>query len=242
MKKSLLGSLFTAAVLCTSSLSHASLDGFDDYDLGGTTASWDIFYGIKYQPNYSFETGTAGNAVVNGLGENFILGVSVNSFIPGVTPWQHNPANGVATGPIEPISGNPNSGEKFYTYNATSVTFTIYGMVGEGETLDVFVFQVFQDAAGAGGLSNVKFNNSSTLNTSVNGNGVQYWIWSGLGLQENTSFQLTFELNTQHSNIEALQIQMDAQAVPEPSTWMLIGLGSALVLWNTRRRAGMTVA
>ena len=230
MKKSLLGSLFTAAVLCTSGLSHATLDGFDDYELGGTTASWDIFYGPSYQTTFNFTTGSAGNPLDSEYDENFTLTASKTG--------------GVATGPSGTSMGEPPPGNRdmFYTLFATNVTFTIWGMVGEGETLNNFVLQISQIPGAPAGLQNVKFNGLSTVNFGANVNGVNYWGWSGLGLQAGQSFKISFDLPDNHNNIDAVQIQMDAQSIPEPSTWMLIGLGSAFALWSTRRRAGMTVA
>jgi len=227
MKKSLLGSLFTAAVLCTSSLSHAALTNFTDYNLGGTTASWDIFYGPNYEPVFNFTTGTPSNPLDSDYDEEFTLTASVT---------------GTATGPAGPTPPAPGNREYFYTFFATSVKFTIWGMVGEGETLDNFALQILQASGGQGGISNIQFNGAYADVSGVNGSSVQYWTWGDLGLQAGESFKISFEMNTEHSNLDAVQIQMDAQAIPEPSTSLLLGIGTAFALWNTRRRAGMAKA
>jgi hypothetical protein len=45
----------------------------------------------------------------------------------------------------------------------------------------------------------------------------------------------TGTINTRFDDI-SITLQANAAAVPEPSTWALIGLGSAFVLWRTRRK------
>lgn len=72
------------------------------------------------------------------------------------------------------------------------------------------------DAAALTNVSNVVFRMYASGNTTT----------GGFGLQSAASPGTT-----------GLSISGTVQAVPEPSTWALIGLGSAFVLWRMRRKA-----
>ncbi len=58
--------------------------------------------------------------------------------------------------------------------------------------------------------------------------------------QANAYVRVTFDGATSatgNNRLDNIQFQANASAVPEPSTWALIALGSAFVVWRTRRKS-----
>lgn len=212
--------------------SQASLINFQDFSLGGVTASWDTFYGPNYQQTFNFVTTGAGNSV-SGTTENFMI----RAFNPGHIPGPPSPANGQATGPIDTDGATrPGNRDLFYTFFATTVKFSLHGTVGVGQTLSDFVFQAHVAAGSAGGISNILLNNVEADDSGVSGVGnVGFWEWDTLNLVEGDHFTLTWETTTQHSALDSFQIQTDAGVVPEPSTYALLGLGLLTLVVLKRR-------
>ncbi len=217
-----------AALSLTTGSAQASLAGFTDFGYtGGTTASWDIFYGPNRVKNFSFETGTAGNP--DDSAKPFLL----NANVPG---WVSNVPFSKATGPIDTDGITiPGNRELFYTFFATTVKFTIYGLV-TGTEMDDFAFQTLVAPGSGGAITNVQLNGMDAEVEDVNENDVNYWTWSSLNLAQGSTFQLTFEANTIHSAFDAFQIQTSTEAIPEPSTYALMALGLIVVLYRARKR------
>jgi hypothetical protein len=65
---------------------------------------------------------------------------------------------------------------------------------------------------------------------------------SSLDNSANAYLRVTFTGSTAASGNNRIDnIQLNASAIPEPSTWALIGLGSAFVLWRIRRKKSTQV-
>ncbi len=215
----------TAAVLgATLASSQAALTNFYNYDLGGATASWDIFAGANYLPAFSFSTADAGNSI-SGYAGNLTLNVVNPGHIPGNFP-------SYASGPIGSDSVVPGDRQTFYTFFAGLTNWSITGIAGAATSS--VVFQV-QDAGGAGGMNNMTLNgiaaqvyaNPSTLVTT--------YTWSGLDLDAGDSYSLTWTNNNAHSAFDAFQLQTGNGAVPEPSAFLMAG-ASVLGFISRRKR------
>jgi len=60
---------------------------------------------------------------------------------------------------------------------------------------------------------------------------------TGLSIANASTFYLRWAFDTTGANSQGIGLDnVSVTAVPEPSTWALIGLGSAFAIWNIRRR------
>lgn len=218
----------TLAVGFSITSAHASLSGFTDFEYGGTTASWDIFYGPNRVKNFIFDTGTVGNP------DNSPSPFYLKAEVPG---WVVNDPFTKASGPTDTDGATiPGNRDLFYTFMAETVKFTLTGYV-TGAVMDNFSFQSLLASGSGGGITNVLLNGFSADFEDVNENDVNFWTWSELNLIQGSAFTLTFETDTQHSALDAFQIQTDTQAVPEPSTYALLAMGGlGLFFYRIRKR------
>jgi hypothetical protein len=234
MKKMKFASFLAAALLSAVSVSHADLAGFTNHNLGGTTASWDIYYGPNYLPVFTFSTGTVGNPIVNSPGEL--------DLVANVTSWQPGPpipANGQATGPIDSNGSTiPGNREQFYTFFG-SIAWNVAGL--NTTAMDTFTFQVGIESGSGGSLTNMTLNGIAPSSTGFDsGSGIGFWTWTGLGIAADSNFSLYWNTGN-HIGLDAFQIQSDAilTAVPEPSV-TAFGIGAsvlALALLGRRKRS-----
>lgn len=214
------------ALVASAGLSQAVLTNFTDFNYGGNTASWDIFYGANYLPTFTFATGTVGNPSDTAQAINL---VAVN---PGYVAGNFGT---YATGPLDSNGSTiPGNRELFYTFFANPVKFTITGLV-TGTELDNIAFQALVGIGSNGSITNVSLNNVAAATSGIT-SGVNFWTWNDLNLTQGSRFTLTFETNVQHIAFDAFQIQTDTTVVPEPSTYALIVIGLALVLVRFRKR------
>jgi len=222
-------SLFAALMVAGAGISHATLTDFVDYDLGGYTSSWDTFSSGNYLKNFSYQTGTSGTPSTSEAP------MTLNATVPG---WAAGGFSTWATGPLDSngstVGGNQ---DLFYTFFASSVLWNIGGTVNSDEPLTEFVFQAKVASGSAGGLTNVLLNgvseSSSDFDAATN---VYTWTWTDLNYSKGAFYNLTWDTDTQHSVIDSYQVQADAQAVPEPTTWALMALALGAVLWMKRGR------
>lgn len=209
----------------------ATLADFADFQLGGVTASWDIFYGSNYLPVFQFQTGTAGNPIINSPEELTLRAT--------VTTWQAGPpmpSNQQASGPIGSDSSVPGNREQFYTFFAGNINWDITGEASA--TLNSVVFQARILTGSNTSISNLAFNNiSPTAMAFDSGTGVGTWQWTGLTLSSGDAYSFTWNTGT-HTGFDAFQIQTGV--VPEPTTWALLLIAGAAALarrrWTLLRR------
>lgn len=223
-RPSLLATAAVAAALLFPTRVSATLLDFTDYELGGTTASWDIFYGANYLPVFTFDTGTVGNPIINSL-EPLTLRATVTTWMAG-PPAPHRQQ---ATGPIGNDNQIPGDREQFYTFFG-NVNWDIT------ETWDAswntFVFQARVATGSNTSMASVLFNGLAPTQSGFDTvTGVGTWRWDGLSLADDSTYALTWNTGT-HTGLDAFQIQ--AGVIPEPSTWALIALAG--VAWIFRRR------
>jgi len=227
VKRFKLSAILAAALMASATISQAVLTGFTDYALGGTTASWDIFYGSNYQPVFNFPTGTAGNPILNST-EELNLNVVVNSYIPGPP----TPSRKQATGPIDTDGSTiPGNRDQFYTFFSDVATWSILGYATGA--MDTLIFQIAEIDVSALSMTNVMLNGSAVTPTFNDTTDVGTFTWSGLGLSSGDSFNITWNTNT-HQSYDAFQIQTDVVVVPEPTAAGL--LVASLGVWLIRRR------
>ena len=223
------GKLLLVATALGSTLvsSQATLLNFDDHALGGTTASWDIFYGGNYLPSFSYQTGTTGNPILDSP-SNLTLNMQVVGFKPSF------PSPNYATGPLDSDGGTvPGNHEEFYTFFSSNGAWSI-NMTTLGE-VDHIVFQIQEIDVDASALSAVFLNGiagSMTFDTSTD---VSTWEWTGLNLDAGSNVSLTWTTG-QHASFDAFQLQVDAQAVPEPTVAALMVCSAAALVLRRRVR------
>jgi len=116
------------------------------------------------------------------------------------------------------------------TLNFSSITFSIQSSGTGGDSYGIFssiggfaAANVIQTASGLANATTALTVNNATLGSAFD------------AVTTATTFRIYVfgaSLSTGTSSINALQVN----AIPEPTTSLLIGLGSAFMLWNLRRR------
>lgn len=244
MKVSFLKTLLAAATIAAAGVANASPLGYTDWSAGlGSNASWalwDVFPsgGMgAFGPTAASFSGRSADAGTSGAALN-------GSFIGG------------GPGALLLPDGPGNANSLIYTGGA-SITFSLEAVTTT--TLDTFVLQIKQngkngevmDSSGLTSyfspkINGVAFSNSivgtafaDPISAETSDWVITTWTWSGLGLGSGDAFNLTFSGNFSHKAIDGIRIDSNGQllAVPEPSTYALIGLGLGAVLWSFRRRS-----
>jgi len=215
----------------TSSL-HADLSNFTDYQLGGVSASFDIWYGDNYLQQFSYDSGTAGNPLL-GSQSTITLIADVPNWVDSGPASPAAPQFGNATGPIGSgglQAGVPGNREQFYTLWGNPVDFSIAGAT---ETPWETVALQLNGSA----ISNPLLNGLAPTSFTYDEDS-EYGVamWQGLGYAQGTNYSLNWSAGGQHHAYDALQLQAGPQAIPEPATIALVLLGAAVFTFYRLRR------
>jgi PEP-CTERM motif len=241
MKSFHIKSLFAAASLAAAGFAHAAPTGYTDYStsLGGSWSLWDAFPAGPVGPPFNLGAASpfSGRSADTGT-SGAVMSASYGTGFPG--------ASGLPDG-----LGTENS--EIYTGGASAAFSISAKTMG---TLDTLVLQIKQDA-GSGSMLDTSglesyfvptlngivainssfgdpFTDSATSDSMV----ITTWIWTGLDIDAGQLINLSFDgAAGKHISMDGFRIDADTQlAVPEPSTYALIGLGLGVVLWSVRRR------
>lgn len=224
MKKRFAFAVGLACLMVPAAL-RADLANFADYELGGVSASWDIFYGDNYLPEFSFDGGTAGNPLLGASSA-----VTLTAEVPNWVAASAAPQFGAATGPIgtgDQGAEIPGNREQFYTLWGAPVNFSIQGTTGE--VWDSVVFQF-----NGSGILSPEFNGVSPTTSdydSVSEFGL--YVWEEIGLGAGQPFDLSWSAGGQHHAYDAFQLQAGPNPIPEPTTVLLVLMG--LGIWGLSR-------
>jgi hypothetical protein len=245
MKVSFLKSLLAAATIAAAGAANASPLGYTNWSAGlGANASWglwDTFPGgglwtdgvttmAAQFSNLGSSLGTSGASLSASFGaENTMIGRTPAALIQA--------------------DGQGNVGGEVYTGGVTS-SFSISGVVTSN--ISTVYLQIKQDigAGSAGNLAGYFTPNlaggtlldasagavfaDGTINYSVT-----TWTFA-VDLSAGEQFTLNFNgAAFGHKAFDGIRIDTDGgiQAVPEPSTYAMLGLGLAVALWAARRRS-----
>jgi len=230
LKRLIVGAVSCVALLqLSASRCEATLVHFTDYNLGGVSGSWDIFYGVNYLPVFEFETGTIGNPMLGSPSE-LVLRATVTTWVAGPpAPFRQQ-----ATGPLGSDSAIPGDRESFYTFFAGNINWDISGTAAAA--WDTVILQARIDGNSNSSMTNIRFNSLAAATTSFDvGTSVGTWRWNGLSVSLGDAYGFTWQSAT-HAGFDAFQVQMGVVPVPEPATWALLGLGVAIMMLRKNRR------
>lgn len=180
-------------------------------------------------------------------------GVTFTNEAPGTT------GSGLFTSTLTSVGGGirTGSGDRLYGGNGAADAAFVF-TINVSATSDIHTFSLalkFTQPNGAAIPALTRTNFFTTI--SLNGNsvtpsflgntgevvtgepmGVMQWTWTGLGFSAGDNFVLSIQ-SPARSAAEAGHVSIDAfsvQAVPEPSTWVMLLAGIGVVAYIKRRR------
>lgn len=220
MKKQSFVPILTAVLLSAAGLSHATLVGMPS-TAGTEFATWDTFPSASFTGNTPSQSATGlftatldntftggGGGELAGAGDRIYSG----KFGPGAPSSFNLVVDGTANSLINTLSlqlkfTSPGSG--------TAASFFSVSLTGTGSGSQLFLGAVTEGA--------------NTFN-------IYQWTWTGLNIPTSSTFEITATSPADHVSLDTVRVT-DTAAVPEPSTYALMGLGLCLVVWHVRRRA-----
>lgn len=247
MKVSFLKSLLAAATIAAAGVANASPLGYTDWseDLGENASwgLWDAFpAGAPWGSAGSVQVGPISNVAV----DSGTAGVSLSA-----TYGPLNPPAGAVPPPLIQADGQGVSNGVFYTGGVT----TSFSLLGEATSdISLVYLQIKQDLSSAPGggdlagyFTNITLNGVIPLDavagdTFADGSknfSITTWTFA-VNISAGEQFALNFSGGVGgHRAFDGIRIDADGgiQAVPEPSTYAMFGLGLAVALWAARRRS-----
>ncbi len=246
MKVSFFKSLIAAASIVAAGSASASALGYTDYSATlGANASWGLWdtfpAGTPYGTLGSIRVGPISNVAA----DSGTTGVSLSATYGALNP----PAGAIPPSLIQADGQGISNGE-FYTGGVT----TSFSLLGEATSdISLVYLQIKQDltAAPNGGdlasyFTTITINGAAPLDAVAGDSfmdgtinfSITTWTFV-VDISAGEQFALNFSGGVGgHRAFDGIRIDTDGgiQAVPEPSTYALIGLGIATVLWTARRR------
>jgi len=216
--------IILGALAASALSSQAASINFTNYNLGGVTASWDVFAGGNRLPSWSFSTADAGNSIQGYAGD-----LALVATVPGYTAGNFM---SYSTGPIDSDGSTiPGDRQMFYTLFG-AVNWTVSAVAQEAMT--TVVLQVQNYAGSAGGVSNMTLNGITATGT-TDAALVTTYAWEGLNIAAGDALNVAWSTATAHSVFDGFQLQTGTGAIPEPSALLLVG-GSVLGMAFRRKR------
>lgn len=203
--------IILGAIAASAVSSQAAVTNFIDHNLGGITATWDIFAGANRIPSWMFSTVDSGNSI-EGYHSDLNLSATVPGYVAGSSMTQ-------ATGPIDSDGSTPGGDRQlFYTFFG-AVSWNVSATAEEATDTVILLIQNVQGSAGS--TSNVTLNGVTATGT-TDANRVTTYRWDNLSISSGDAINLTWATNTPHSVFDAFQLQTGT--IPEPSGMVLAGV------------------
>ncbi|HEY5791782.1 MAG TPA: PEP-CTERM sorting domain-containing protein [Chthoniobacterales bacterium] len=245
MKKTFL-SILTGLALGTG-VSHAVTTGLQsDLVSGGSTsyALWDVFPG----PYRVGPGAPAGGTAISAWPYTFTYSSSAAPATLTATATASAPFANYITGPTDADGGTiPGNRDLFYTFFAavdwkiqsiSTTDVTEMALQISYDTASTLDFSSITLTGNSGGVPAPVFTRGDEFTTAGGYNrAVAAWVWTGLDIHAGENFSLAFSNPTSsHFGLDAIRLDTNAEMVPEPSSWLLLGLGAGFILWQRRKR------
>lgn len=229
MKRTLITSIASALVL-SAGWAHATLEGLTN--LVGNYAVWDQFQNTGIYPN-------------------IVINNQAPALEPGDTSIPSPTGGDLFSATLSASMGGSTTGGGARIYNGVGAASVPFNVEINGEAsgnINIIIVQLrFSQPDPSSGYDfddffSLALNDVTATPVVINDNagiingspvGIVQWQWSGLNIAASDSFSLKITSPASgHVSVDAIAIR----AIPEPSTWALLGIGLSAVAFQLRRK------